>query len=105
MDARTIQVEWETVSPKTTRQFRVTAKKTLDLFSEIEGAVRKFKGHLIAGKIDDDGAGKLVANFTMELESADDFKKVLKNIRTVPSVLTIHDVPEASHHDNPYRDS
>jgi GTP pyrophosphokinase len=105
MDARTIQVEWETVSPKATRQFRVTAKKTMDLFSEIEGAVRKFKGHLIAGKVDDDGAGKLVGNFTMELESSEDFKKVLKSIRTVPSVLTIHDIPDDSHHDGPYRDS
>ena len=94
MDARTIQVEWENVSPRATRHFRVSAKKTYDLFSEIEGAVKKYKGHLISGKVDEDGTDRLVANFTMELESVDDFKRVIKSIRTIPSVIKIHDIPD-----------
>jgi len=94
MEARTIQVEWENVSPRTTRHFRVLAKKTFDLFSEIEGAVKKNKGRLVSGRIDEDGQGRLVANFTMELENGDDFRRVVKNIRTIPSVLEIHDVME-----------
>jgi len=100
MEERTIQVEWETVSPKSTRQFLLSARKTNDLFSEIEGAIRKFKGHLIAGKIDEDGADRLVAMFTMELENRDDFRRVIKSIRTIPSVLSIHDVPEDTVHDD-----
>ncbi|OPZ58933.1 MAG: hypothetical protein BWY88_00890 [Synergistetes bacterium ADurb.Bin520] len=82
------------MSPRTTRHFRVLAKKTFDLFSEIEGAVKKNKGRLVSGRIDEDGQGRLVANFTMELENGDDFRRVVKNIRTIPSVLEIHDVME-----------
>lgn len=86
---RAVEVEWETVSPKATRRFRVVARKTSDLFSEIEGAVRKYQGHLIEGRIDENERGQLEAFFTMELESKDDFRKVMKNIRTVPSVVSI----------------
>lgn len=62
---------------------------TYDLFSEIEGAVRKYKGHLIEGKLEEDERGKLTGSFTMELERADDFNKVLKSIKTIPSILNI----------------
>jgi len=86
---RAVEVEWETVSPKATRRFRVVARKTSDLFSEIEGAVRKHQGHLIEGRIDENERGQLEAHFTMELESKDDFRKVMKNIRTVPAVISI----------------
>jgi GTP pyrophosphokinase len=88
---RRIEVEWETVSPKATRRFRVVARKTLDLFSEIEGAVKKYNGHLIEGRVDENDNGRLEATFTMELERKDDFKRVMKAIRTVPSVLSINE--------------
>jgi len=93
---RTIEVEWETVSPKATRRFRVTARRTLDLFSEIEGAVRKYKGHLIEGKIEETDMEHLEAVFTMELERRDDFKQVMKSIRTVPAVLNLTEVGQHS---------
>jgi len=86
---RMIEVEWEAVSPRATRRFRVTARMTSDLFSEIEGAVRKYKGHLIEGKLEEDDRGNLSGAFTMELETKDDFKKVMKSIRTIPSVVNI----------------
>jgi GTP pyrophosphokinase len=86
---RSISVEWEAVSPKTTRRFRVTARMTSDLFSEIEGAVRKYKGHLIEGKLEENERGNLSGSFTMELEQKGDFKKVIKSIRTIPSVMNI----------------
>ena len=50
---RSIDVEWETVSPKSTRRFQVTARLTSNLFSEIEGALKKFGGHLIEGKLEE----------------------------------------------------
>jgi GTP pyrophosphokinase len=87
---RTLHVEWENTSPRAVRNFRVAARRTYDLFSEIEGAVRKYKGHLVSGRIDDDGPDRLVANFTMELESGDDFRRVIKSIQAVPSVLKIY---------------
>ncbi len=86
---RSIDVEWEAASPRATRRFRVTARMTSDLFSEIEGAVRKFKGHLIEGKLEEDENGNLTGSFTMELEQSDDFPKVMKSIRTIPAVVTI----------------
>jgi GTP pyrophosphokinase len=89
---RSIEVEWETVSPRATKRLRVTAKSTTDLFSEIEGAIRKYKGHLIEGRIEDAVNGKIQAHFTVELESKNDLKRVMKSIRTVPAVLNIHEI-------------
>ena len=88
-DARSVDVEWEAVSPRTTLRFRVNARMTSDLFSEIEGAVRKYQGHLIEGKLDEDERGNLFGAFTMELEHQEDFKQVIKSIRTIPSVMNI----------------
>ena len=89
IDDRQIEVEWETVSPFVTRRFRVVAKRGADLFSEIEGAVRKHKGHLIEGKLEDDHEGHLMGSFTMELEHREDVSKILKAIRSIPSVNVI----------------
>ena len=86
---RCIDVEWEAVSPLETHRFKVLSKMTSDLFSEIEGAVRKYKGHLIEGRLEEDERGKLTGSFTMELEKKDDYKKIMKSIRTIPSVLNI----------------
>lgn len=89
LSERKIEVEWETVSPKTTKRFRVTAQKTNDLFSEIEGAVRKYQGHLIEGRIDENDQGKLEGFFTMELERQADVKRVMKSIRAIPHVTNL----------------
>ena len=86
---RCIDVEWEAVSPRETHRFKVLSKMTSDLFSEIEGAVRKYKGHLIEGRLEEDERGKLSGSFTMELEKKEDYKKIMKSIRTIPSVLNI----------------
>ena len=86
---RTIEVEWEAAKPKNTKRFRVTSRLTSDLFSEIEGAVKKFKGHLIEGKLEENENGHLSGSFTMEIDEPDDFKRVLKSIRTIPSVMNI----------------
>jgi guanosine-3',5'-bis(diphosphate) 3'-pyrophosphohydrolase len=88
---RSIDVEWETVSPKITRRFHVSARITGDLFSEIEGAVRKHHGHLIEGKLEEVG-GNLSGSFTMEFNKREDVKRIMKSIRTIPSVLNIQAV-------------
>jgi guanosine-3',5'-bis(diphosphate) 3'-pyrophosphohydrolase len=86
---RMIDVEWETVSPKAARRFKVTARQTSDLFSEIEGALRKFRGHLIEGKLEDNTGEALNGFFTVELDDKEDFTKVLKSLRTIPAVINI----------------
>jgi GTP diphosphokinase / guanosine-3',5'-bis(diphosphate) 3'-diphosphatase len=87
---RSIEVEWETVSPKSTRRFQVTARMTSNLFSEIEGALKKFGGHLIEGKLEQDGEETLRGFFTVELDNREDFGRVMKSLRTIPSVVNIH---------------
>ncbi len=89
IDDRQIEVEWETVSPFLTRRFRVVAKRGADLFSEIESAVRKHKGHLIEGKLEDDHEGHLIGAFTMEIEHREDVQKILKAVRAIPSINVI----------------
>ena len=89
---RSIDVEWETVSPKLTKRFSVSSKRTYDLFGEIEGTLRKFKGHLIEGRLHDDEEGKLIGTFTMEVQHEDDFKKIIKNLKTIPSINSISEI-------------
>ncbi|MBN1685662.1 MAG: hypothetical protein JW852_03360, partial [Spirochaetales bacterium] len=59
---------------------------------EIEGAVRKYKGHLIEGTLDEDERGDLRGAFTLEIERKEDFKNLMKSIRTIPTVLNIQSV-------------
>jgi GTP pyrophosphokinase len=89
---RHVEVQWETVSPKATRRFQVTSRAGGNLFTEVEGALRKFKGHIIEGKLEDGGLGNLEGFFTVELDNDGDFKRVLKSLRTVPSVINIRTV-------------
>jgi GTP diphosphokinase / guanosine-3',5'-bis(diphosphate) 3'-diphosphatase len=93
MEERLIEVEWETVSPKTTHRFRVVARPTNDLFSEIEGAVRKIHGHLIEGRIDESGPNTIDASFTLEIERSHDLRKIAKSIRAIPAVMSLQTVP------------
>ncbi len=97
VDERLIDVEWETVSPKATHRFRVVARRTNDLFSEIEGAVRKIHGHLIEGRIDETGPDTLDASFTLEVERRQDLRKITKCIRAIPAVMSLHNVPRDRH--------
>jgi GTP pyrophosphokinase len=86
---RSIDVEWETVSPKSTRRFQVTARLTSNLFSEIEGALKKFGGHLIEGKLEETEQELLRGFFTVELDNREDFGRVIKSLRTIPTVVSI----------------
>ncbi len=91
-DERHLEVEWETVSPKATRRFEVTARMTTNLFSEVEGAIKKFNGHLIEGKLEENIPENLQGFFTVELDNGRDFDQVLKSLRAIPSVLQIRSV-------------
>jgi len=86
---RRIEVEWETVSPKATRRFQVTAHASANLFSEIEGAIRKLGGHLVEGRLEESEPEHLRGSFTVELDRREDFAKVLRSLRTIPSVVAI----------------
>jgi len=86
---RGIEVHWEAMTPFVTARFRLTARRSADLFSEIEAAVRKFRGHLREGKLGERGDGAWEGTFTMEVEKPEDVERVIKAVRSVPAVLTI----------------
>jgi GTP pyrophosphokinase len=93
-DERKIETQWENADVPIKR-FKVEAKAPANsqrenLFSEIEGVVRKFQGHLIEGRLDETGTNRLTGYFTMQLENRDDVKKVLKHLQGIPSVSSIH---------------
>ncbi|NCB02717.1 MAG: bifunctional (p)ppGpp synthetase/guanosine-3',5'-bis(diphosphate) 3'-pyrophosphohydrolase [Spirochaetia bacterium] len=87
---RSIEVEWEIAEPRLTRRFRVVSKVTQDLFAEIEGAIKKYSGHLIEGRLNDGESDRLNGSFTMEVGNEEDFKKVVKSIKSIPSILSIN---------------
>jgi GTP pyrophosphokinase len=89
IEERSIEVEWETISPRATRRFKVTAREAADIFSEIEGALKKYEGHLIAGKLHPNAKGTLTGYFTVEIDRTEEFKRVVKDLRMIPSIINI----------------
>lgn len=89
IEQRKIHVEWEEDTTNVVRKFSVTSKRTLNLFSEIENAIRKYNGHLISGSLVDDQDGNLQGTFQMECDKEENYKKIVKSIRTLPNVLKI----------------
>jgi GTP pyrophosphokinase len=86
---RKIETEWENAAALLVKRFKVEARVSADLFSEIEGAVRKYQGHLIEGRLEETGEDHLTGFFTMQMERQEDVKRILKNIRGIPSVYSI----------------
>ena len=91
-DKRKIDASWEKSSSALVKRFKVEAKLTANLFSEIESAIRKRQGHLIEGRLEKTASSRLSGNFTMQLTNADDLKPVMKNIRGIPGILGIQTV-------------
>ncbi|MDR3115698.1 MAG: HD domain-containing protein [Treponema sp.] len=86
---RQIPTAWENADPVLVKRFKVESRVSADLFSEIEGAARKYQGHLIEGRLEETAANRLTGFFTLQLEQAEDLKKIMKNIRGIPAVFTI----------------
>jgi GTP pyrophosphokinase len=86
-EERKLTVEWEGTT--LIRRFRIEARFAPDLFSEIEGAIRKQHGYLLGGRLEEDATKRLSGVFTLQFELPDDLRKAIKNIRAIPSVLYI----------------
>ncbi|MDR2634269.1 MAG: RelA/SpoT family protein [Treponema sp.] len=92
-EERKIPTTWENADPVLVKRFKVESRLSADLFSEIEGAARKYQGHLIEGRLEETAANRLTGFFTLQLEQAEDLKKIIKNIRGIPAVFTITILP------------
>jgi GTP pyrophosphokinase len=97
-EERKIETEWENALPVLVRHFKIEAKLKTNLFSEIEGAVRKHQGHLIEGRLEETTANRLTGFFTMQLESPDTLRRVIKNIRGIPGIHSIRELPREFPH-------
>jgi GTP pyrophosphokinase len=87
-EERKIETQWEDAGLPLKR-FRIEAKYRENLFSEIEGVIRKFQGRLVEGRLDESGTKRLTGYFTMHLENREDVQRVLKHIRGIPAVSSI----------------
>jgi GTP pyrophosphokinase len=92
IEERRLDAEWENASPDLVRRFVVEARMALNLFSEIEGAIRKYRGHLIEGRFEETGTSHLTGSFVIQLESPEDLKKITKAIRGIPAVYSIRNL-------------
>lgn len=84
---RRVDVSWET-TPGLVRRYRVSAKRSLDLFSEIENAAKKHGGKLMEGKLED-GHDGLSGTFTMAFPGVEEARVVERNLRQVPNIVKI----------------
>jgi GTP diphosphokinase / guanosine-3',5'-bis(diphosphate) 3'-diphosphatase len=89
---REIPIAWEADSNNRIRKCKITAKRAAGIFSEIEGALKKYKSHLVSGSLDENDRGILEGSFTIELTNTKDFPDILKSIRTIPSVTFVQEV-------------
>jgi GTP pyrophosphokinase len=88
---RRIDVAWENSVAFATARFRITSRKSPDLFAEIENAVHKFKGRLREGRLGERGDGTLAGSFTMEFETREDVKRAVKALRGLPSIIALEE--------------
>ncbi|MDR0760868.1 MAG: HD domain-containing protein, partial [Treponema sp.] len=60
---RRIDTEWESAAALLVKCFKVNARLSSNLFSEIEGAIRKYQGHLIEGRLEETSSGHMTGFF------------------------------------------
>ena len=86
---RIIEAEWENPESSLIKRFRIEARYSANLFSEIESAIRKQHGHLIEGHLDETAGNRLAGVFSMQLVNPGDLRHVMRNIRNIPEILEI----------------
>ncbi|HAP44522.1 MAG: (p)ppGpp synthetase [Spirochaetes bacterium GWD1_61_31] len=87
---RRVDVHWE-VTPDLRRTYIVQAKRTHDLFSEIDNAVKKHGGTLLEGKLEETPGG-LTGRFTLSYLTAAAARTVERNLKNVPSIIKLQRV-------------
>ena len=88
-EKRKIEAEWENSGQTAVKRFKIEAKPSANIFSEIEEAIRRRQGHLMEGRLEETAANRLSGVFTIQFTNTDDLKKVMKNIRGIPGLINI----------------
>ena len=89
IENRKIEAEWEKAGSVQVKRFRIEAKYSANLFSEIEGAIQKRQGHLLEGRLEETSLNRLTGIFTMQLVHDDDIKMIMKSIRNIPGIIKL----------------
>lgn len=88
-ERRVDEIYWDFSSHKNIESFEIYARKSEDLFSKIEWSIRKYKGRLVAGGINETERNDYYGNFTIETEKAIDGGRIRKSILAIPAVKTV----------------
>lgn len=83
---RLIDVEWDIDTPVVVKRLRITSRRTFDIFTEVESAIKRCSGKLLEGKLEDDDGVSLVGTFTLEASDEAEMRKIIKAVRTMPTI-------------------
>ncbi|MCR5731318.1 MAG: RelA/SpoT family protein [Sphaerochaetaceae bacterium] len=86
VDQRLVPVEWD--SSELVRRFKVMAKANTDLFAEIDGAVKKCGGRILAGMLDA-SYSDVAGTFTISAPSEATLQNMISSIRQLPTITKI----------------
>ena len=89
IEERKIDVEWETVAPVVIKQFKITVRQEIDLFSVVETAIRRYDSNLIGGNIVETDSENRSGIFSVEVKNEEIFRKIIKKLRTMQTILNI----------------
>ena len=89
---RAVEVAWETPDPRQSYTFSVTAESDARLYSEIERIIHKDGGKLLSGKLDENAEATLTGRFTVEVNSRRDYGRVVKHLKSLDAVKSLHRV-------------
>ena len=84
--SRIIDVEWDVDTPAIVKRFRITSRRIFDIFTEVESAIKRCSGKLLEGRLEDDDGVSLVGTFTLEAADENEMRKIIKAIRTMPTI-------------------
>ena len=87
---RAVEVAWETPDPRQSYTFTVTAEPDARLYSEIERIIHKDGGKLLSGNLEENEEATLTGRFTVEVNSRRDYGRVVKHLKSLEAVKSLH---------------
>ncbi len=91
---RGVEVAWEMPAPRLNYSFTVTAAPDARLYSEIERIIHNDGGTLVSGHLDPDSQAHLTGRFTVAVKSRRDYGRVIKHLKSLAAVLSLHREPD-----------
>ena len=90
---RAVEVAWETPAPRRSYSFIVTVEPDARLYSEIERIIHNDGGKLMSGNLEENAEATLTGRFTVEVNSRRDYGRVVKHLKSLDAVKSLHRDP------------